>query len=133
MSHSTNPARRALFLPTARQTNWLLVVGFLSLGEALYLRYVIIENAVIGVACQSGPESWQCGTRQLAITLYQHQVFGIVALAAAALNLLRPSLVLAGLALGAAAFGLVLHNPDLSGIAVALLILSLARPAPAPE
>ena len=27
------------FLPTARQTNWLLVIGFLALGEALYLRY----------------------------------------------------------------------------------------------
>lgn len=124
---------RALFKPTARQTNWLLITGFLSLGEALYLRYVAIENAVIGVACQTGPDTWQCGTRQLAITLYVHQVFGIVAVVAAALNLMRPSLVLAALALAAASFGLVLHNPDLSGIAVALLILSLARPAPAPE
>jgi hypothetical protein len=60
-------------------------------------------------------------------------VFGIVALAVAALNLLRPSLVLAAVALAAACFGVVLHNLDLSGIAVALLILSLARPAPAPE
>ena len=31
--------RRPLFLPTARQTNWLLIIAFLSLGEALYLRY----------------------------------------------------------------------------------------------
>jgi hypothetical protein len=30
--------RRPLFLPTARQTNWLLIVGFLSLGQAFYLR-----------------------------------------------------------------------------------------------
>ena len=31
--------RPLLFLPfTARQINWLLVVGFLSVGEALYLR-----------------------------------------------------------------------------------------------
>lgn len=125
--------RRALFLPTARQTNLLLIVGFLSLGEALYLRYVLIENAVIGVACQTGPDTWQCGARQLAITLYYHQVFGSAALAAAALNFLRPSLVLAALALAAAGFGLVLHNLDLSGIAVGLLILSLARPAPLPE
>ena len=32
-----------LFLPTARQTNWLLIVGFVALGEALYLRYLAIE------------------------------------------------------------------------------------------
>jgi len=33
----------------------------------------------------------------------------------------------------AAACGLVLHNAGLSGLAAALLMLSLARPAPAPE
>ena len=27
--------QRPLFLPTARQTNWLLIVGFLSVGQAL--------------------------------------------------------------------------------------------------
>lgn len=126
-------SRRSLFLPTARQTNWLLIVGFLSLGEALYLRYVEIENSIVGVACQIAPDSWQCGTRQLAITLHLHQVFGIVALLVAALNLWRPSLALTAVALAAACFGVVLHNADLSGIAVALLILSLARPAPEPE
>jgi hypothetical protein len=133
VDRSGNPTARALFLPTARQTNWLLIVGFLSLGEALYMRYVEIENSVIGVACQTEVASWQCSSRQLAITLFIHQVFGIVALATAALNLFRPSFVLAALALSAACFGLVLHNLDLSGVAVALLILSLARPAPAPE
>jgi hypothetical protein len=59
-------------------------------------------------------------------------VFGGVALAAALLNLLRPSLVLMVLALAAAAFGVVLHNADLSALAAGVLILSLARPAPAP-
>jgi hypothetical protein len=37
------------------------------------------------------------------------------------------------IALPATAFGLVLHNAGLAGLAAALLILSLARPAPAPE
>jgi len=36
-------------------------------------------------------------------------------------------------ALVASAFGLVLHNAGLAGLAAALLILSLARPAPAAE
>jgi hypothetical protein len=69
----------------------------------------------------------------LAIVLYNHSVFGWVALAVAALNLVRPSIALVLVALPTIAFGLVLHNANLAGLAAALLILSLARPAPAPE
>jgi hypothetical protein len=122
-----------LFLPTARQTNWLLLVGLLSLGEALYLRYLAIEYAQVSLACQGGLSTWLCTTFRLAIVLYNHSVFGWVALAAAVLNLVRPSIALILVALAATAFGLVLHNADLAGLAAALLILSLARPAPAPE
>jgi hypothetical protein len=122
-----------LFLPTARQTNWLLIVGFVALGEALYLRYLAIEHTQVSLACQGGLNTWLCATFRLTIVLFEHSVFGWVALAAAALNLLRPSLVLVSLALAAAAFGLVLHNAGLAGLAVALLILSLARPAPVAE
>jgi hypothetical protein len=122
-----------LFLPTARQTNWLLVIGFLALGEALYLRYLAIEYATVALACQAGLDTWLCTTFRLVIVLFNHSVFGWIALSAALLNLLRPSIVLVSIALAAAGFGLVLHNADLSGLAVALLIISLARPAPAPE
>ena len=122
-----------LFRPTARQINWLLIVGFLALGEALYLRYLAIEHAPVSLACQGGLKTWLCATFRLTITLYNHSVFGWVALAAALLNLMRPSIVLVAVALAAAAFGLVLHNANLAGLAVALLLLSLARPAPAAE
>ena len=63
--------------------------------------------------------------------LYNNSVFGFLALGAAVLNLVRPSIVLVSVALAAAGFGLVLHNAGLAGLAVALLIVSLARPAPA--
>jgi hypothetical protein len=122
-----------LFLPTARQTNWLLLIGLLALGEALYLRYLAIEYAQVSLACQAGLDTWLCGTFRLVIVLYNYSVFGWVALAAALLNLLRPSIVLVAVGLAAAAFGLVLHNAGLAGLAAALLILSLARPAPAAE
>jgi hypothetical protein len=122
-----------LFLPTARQTNWLLLIGLLALGEALYLRYLAIEYAQVSLACQAGLDTWLCGTFRLVILLYNYSVFGWVALAAALLNLLRPSIVLVSVGLAAAAFGLVLHNAGLAGLAAALLILSLARPAPAVE
>jgi hypothetical protein len=123
----------SLFLPTARQTNWLLILGFAALGEALYLRYLGIENSQVALACQSGLHTWMCSTVQLTIVLFKYGVFGWTALAAALLNLLRPSIVLLSFGLIATALGLVLHNTGLAGLAAALLILSLARPAPAPE
>lgn len=124
---------QTIFFPTARQTNWLLIVGFLAIGEALYLRYLAIEFAPVSLACQGGLQSWLCTTFRTVITLYNYGVFGWVALIAAALNLIRPSLVLMSLALAAVGFGLVLHNTDLAGLAAALLVLSLARPAPAAD
>jgi hypothetical protein len=121
------------FFPTARQTNWLLIVAVLAVGEALYLRYLAIEHAPVSLACQGGLQSWLCTTFRTVITLYNHGVFGWVALGAAALTLVRPSIFLMTIALAAAGFGLVLHNTDLAGLAGALLILSLARPAPATD
>ena len=125
--------RRPLFLPTARQTNWLLIVGFLSVGEALYIRYMAIENVNTELACQAGLNTWLCTAFRWSIVLFSHDVFGGVALIAALLNLIRPSIVLTSLSLAAAGFGIVLHNPELSALAAGLLILSLARPAPAAE
>jgi hypothetical protein len=124
---------RPLFLPTARQTNWLLIIAFLAVGEAMYLRYMAIENLNVELACQAGLKTWLCGSFHVCIALYNHYVFGAVALAAALLNLIRPSIVLVAVALAAGGFGIVLHNPELSALAAALLILSLARPAPATE
>lgn len=121
------------FLPTARQTNWLLCVGFLSVGYALYLRYRAIEYAPVSLECQVGLDTWLCGTFRLAIMLYEHWVFGAVALGAAIINLMRPSVFMFAIALAAAGFGTVLHNAALSGLAAALLVLSLARPAAEPE
>ena len=125
--------RRPLFLPTARQTNWLLIVGFLSVGEALYLRYMALENNVVALGCQAGLDTWLCGAFRLTIIFFTYSVFGGIAIAAALLNMVRPSIVLCSIALAAVCFGIVLHNTDLSALAAAVLILSLARPVPAPE
>ena len=121
------------FLPTARATHWLLIVGFVAVGEALYLRYLAIEHTQVSLACQAGLNTWLCASSRVVIALYNHSVFGYVALVVAVLNLVRPSIVLMSIAIAAAGFGLVLHNADLAGLAVALLMLSLARPAPAAE
>jgi NADH:ubiquinone oxidoreductase subunit K len=123
----------ALFLPSARQSNWLVLIALLSLGEALYLRYMAIEYAPVSLACQAGLDTWLCATFRLTIVLFNHSVFGWVALGAALLNLMRPTILLVAVALAATAFGLVLHNANLAGLAAALLMLSLARPSPAAE
>jgi hypothetical protein len=122
-----------LFLPSARATNYLLIVGFCSIGYALYLRYLAIEQSKVGLECAAGLDTWLCFTRHIAYVLFSNSVFGWAALAVAAVNLLRPSLVLFALALSIACFGVVLYNAGLSSVAVGLLLLSFARRAPEPD
>ncbi len=122
-----------LFLPSARATNYLLIVGFCSIGYALYMRYLAVEQSNVGLACQAGLDTWLCFTRQITIALFTYSVFGWFALIAAALNFLRPSLVLFAVALAAASFGIVLYNIGLSSLAIGLLVLSLARRVPEPD
>ena len=119
-----------LFLPNARATNWLVIVGFSSIGYALYMRYLAVEQSTVGLACQAGLNTWLCVTRQVTIALFTYSVFGWFALIVAALNLLRPSLLLFAVALAAACCGVVLYNVGLSSLAAGLLVLSLARRAP---
>lgn len=121
-----------LFLPNARELNWLLIVGFLSIGYALYTRYDAIEQANVGLACAGGFDTWLCASRRVLVALFEHFVFGWIALIAAALNLWRPSLLLFAIALAATCLGLVLYNAGLSSLAAGLLVLSFARRAPAP-
>ena len=113
------------------QVQWLLIVGFLSVGYALYLRYFAVEFSPVALACDAGLPAILCKTRLLITALFRNEVFGIVALIIAVLNLMRPSIVLLTGGIVAAGFGIVLYNIGLSGTAIALLILGFARPAPA--
>ena len=122
-----------LFLPTARQTNFLLIAGFVSLGYALYLRYLVIEQSSVSLACEGGLQTWLCLTRRIVTLLFRHGVFGWAAIVAAVLNFIRPSIMFLALGVVTAAFGIVLYNVALSALAVSLLLLSLARRAAATE
>ena len=82
------------------------------------MRYRVIEQSAVGIACEGGGANWLCASRRTAIALFTPQVFGIVALGAALLNLLRPSVVLWALALLAGGVGIVLYNVALSALAV---------------
>ncbi|MDP1585252.1 MAG: hypothetical protein Q8M18_17680 [Bradyrhizobium sp.] len=123
--------KKSPFRLTPYQVQWLLVVGFVTVGYALYLRYLAIELSSVALACDAGLQTMLCKTRILATSLFRNSVFGIAALVIATLNLLRPSIVLLTGGLISAGFGIVLYNVSLSGLAIGLLILGFARPAPA--
>src|ERR1700756_254028 len=123
--------KKTPFRLTPYQVQWLLVVGFVTVGYALYLRYLAIEYSQVALACDAGLQTMICKARALATVLFKNSVFGIVALVIAVLHIIRPSIVLLTGGLIAAGWGIVLYNVALWGIAIGLLILGFARPAPA--
>lgn len=123
--------KKTPFRLTPYQVQWLLVVGFVTMGYALYLRYLAVEFSQVSLACDAGLQTMLCKSRALATVLFKNSVFGIVALAIATLHVIRPSIVLLTGGLIAACLGIVLYNVVLSGLAIGLLILGFARPAPA--
>jgi hypothetical protein len=122
------PRRQRLFAPSAAALNWVISIGFLSLGYALYMRYLVIEQPSVALACDAGLATWLCLSREVASALFDNYVFGWVSLGAAVLALIRPSVPLFTIGLPATALGIVLYNASLSGFAAALLIMCFARP-----
>jgi hypothetical protein len=123
--------KKTPFRLTPYQVQFLLVVGFVTVGYALYLRYLAVEFSTVALACDAGLQTMLCKSRALATYLFKNSVFGIVALIVATLHVMRPSIATLTVGLIAAGFGIVLYNIVLSGIAIGLLILGFARPAPA--
>lgn len=125
------------FLPSPRAANVLIALGAAALGYALYLRYLMIENSTIGLACEAGLNTSACLVRKIAIFLFRYEAFGILALVASTYHLLRPQIYAFAIGMIAAAFGLVLYNNGLAALATALLVVSFARPVivdtPPPE
>jgi hypothetical protein len=116
------------FLPLPRAANLLIAVGAAALGYALYLRYLVIENSTVGLACEAGLGTSACMARKIAIFLFRYHAFGILALVASVCHLLRPHIYAFAVGMVAAAFGLVLYNNGLAAFATALLVISFARP-----
>ena len=94
--------KKQSFRLTPYQVQWLMLVGFVTLGYALYVRYLVVEFSTVALACDAGLQTMPCKARALATVLFKNSVFGIV-----------------------------LYNIVLSGLAIGLFILGFARPAPA--
>jgi hypothetical protein len=122
-----------LFRPSRRAAITIAALGAVSLGLAAYLRYQLVEPAAVGLVCDAGAMTPVCIMRRVFIGVFVWNGFGAAALVAAVLALLRPSNILIGAAVIAGFLGVVLYNTQLSALALALLPLVLARPAPAKE
>lgn len=100
----------------------------LSIVCAMALRFGLIENAPLGVACDASGGSFVCTLRHITIVLFNQGVFGGLALAMAGLNLWRPTVPGTAVALSAAGLGLTLYNTAAAAFACGLIVLALARP-----
>jgi hypothetical protein len=121
------------FRPSRRAAVTLGALAAVSLGFAAFMRYQIVEPATVGLVCDAGAMTTICITRRVFVGVFVWYGFGGAALIAAVLALIRPSNILIGAAIVAGFLGVVLYNTQISALALALLPLVLARPAPARE
>lgn len=119
-----------MFLPTPRQTNLAILFAFGALFAAFYIRNFLTSSREIELLCANATGEALCFFRRAALDFQQTQLFGGIALIAAAYHLWRPDFRFFLLSLTAAVFGLVLYNNTLSALAVGLLVISFARPVP---
>lgn len=121
MAHGT-------FKPGPRAMNWLIFTTMAATFWAFYVRYLVIEPSVVGLACDAGLKTFQCQMRSVVIALFGWSVFGGLALAGAMVQFIRPSFPALLFGLAFAGISLVLYNNIAGAVATMILILSLARP-----
>jgi len=102
---------------------WLLAVAAL----ATWLRYGLIESSVIGQQCSATDAPAWCQWRQLLVLGFLRNVYGIAALAAAALALCWPRRWLAWLAAALGLFALELYCVEPGALALLVGSLRLLR------
>jgi len=116
-----------LFIPTVRRLAALFAMVVLTVCCACWLRFGVLEDRAVGLLCRQGPGDWLCFVRSAATFSYEHALLGSLAILLAAVNLVRPSFRMFAVGTVAAMIGAVLYNVGGAGIAITLLILSLAR------
>jgi hypothetical protein len=116
-----------LFVPVVRQLLVLLAIVVPTTACAFWLRFAILEDRAVGLLCRQGSGDWLCVVRNAATFSYEYALLGSFAVLIAAVNLVRPSHLTFAVAAVAAAIGAILYNVGGAGIAITLLILSLAR------
>jgi hypothetical protein len=95
---------------------WLLIV-LAGLGAA-WLRYGLIEPPAMAQTCTAAQAPAWCALRQALVLGFLHEVYGIAAILAAVLALLRRSRGLAWLAAALGAFALQFYNYEPGALAL---------------
>ena len=131
--YKTRMSEHRTFRPSPRAFAALAAISVAALGLAAYMRYQLVEPASVGLVCDAGAQTALCTVRRAFILIFVWNGFGVVALIATAIALLRPSVPALAVALAAGFLGVVLYNTQLSALALALLPLVFARPAAPPE
>lgn len=90
------------------------------------VRYGLIEIPDTTTLCEGGGALW-CMLRHLIVDLFLGHAFGIVAVALAAIAVLRPRVTWIAAAAAASGFALLLYNADFGALAAVLTILALLR------
>lgn len=114
-----------------RALGWAAIAAF-GFALAFWLRYGVIQPEEIGILCgQAGAPAW-CGPRQWLILGQYYEIWGWVALIAAAIGLFvtlpRPlSRIVFAIALMFSALALILYNTTLGAVAMVLTLLALFR------
>lgn len=121
----------ASFMPTARQTSALVLLGCATLGYGLYLRLSVLDAPELAAVCEAGLPRAVCTLRRIVFEFQDLQLFAGAAIAAAAYHFFRPALTLLTIALVASLLGLTVGDVGVSAFAVAVLVMSFVRPAPA--
>ncbi len=122
-----------LFRLSLMQTGLLVVITGCALAAAFALRYGLVEPRDLTIQCDAGGQTFACLVRRVTVGIFLWYGFGLVALGAAVLGLIRPSFLLLAVAGLAGAFGLVLYNTTMAAAALSLLPLMFARPRPTPD
>ena len=50
--------KKTPFRLTPYQVQFLLIVGFVTVGYALYMRYLTIELSTVALACETAADGW---------------------------------------------------------------------------
>ena len=106
-------------------TPWLLPV--LAGLVAAWLRYGLIEPPAMAQLCTAAQAPAWCALRQALVRGFLHDVYGVIALVAAVLALLRRSRALAWLAAALGAVALQLYNYEPGALALLVGCLRLVH------
>jgi hypothetical protein len=116
-----------LLVPVVCRLTVILAMVLLTASCAFWFRFGVLEDRAVGLWCRQGSDDWLCLVREAATFSYEHSLLGSFAVAMAAVNLVRRSYTTFAVATVAATIGAVLYNVGGAGIAITLIILSLAR------